>query len=95
MARNYRGMEAGQDRCQDGDRDVEYRAAREEKKIINAPKNMKINYQFIPALMICLFVIFFTTPNPMFLFYGINWIMVSLAVLWGIIIIFPLFKKYK
>lgn len=78
-----------------GNRDVEYRAAGEEKKIINAPKNMKINYQFIPMLMICLFVIFFTTPNPMFSFYGINWIMVSLAVLWGIIIIFPLFKKYK
>lgn len=56
---------------------------------------MKINYQFIPAFMICLFAIFFTTPNPMFLFYGINWIMVSLAVLWGIIIIFPLFKKFK
>jgi hypothetical protein len=38
MARNYRGLETGQGRCQDGDRDVEYRAAREEKKII-APKN--------------------------------------------------------
>lgn len=44
MARNRRGLGAGEDRCQDGDRDVEYRAAGDEaagdgKKIKNMEKN--------------------------------------------------------
>ena len=30
MARNRHRLGAGEDRCQDGDRDVEYRAARDE-----------------------------------------------------------------
>jgi len=38
MARNRHRLGAGEDRCQDGDRDVEYRAAGDEKN-----KNMNNN----------------------------------------------------
>ena len=55
MARNRRGLGAGEDRCQDGDRDVEYRAAGDEaagdgKKIKNMEKETRRTLQSIAVV---------------------------------------------
>ena len=61
---------------------------------IKEPRNIRveeiekrISYRFIPVFIITCFIMLISEPKPVFGFYGINWVMFSLAIIWAIGII--------
>ena len=45
--------------------------------------------QLVPALFLAIFLQFITKPQPQFSFYGTNWVLDILAIIWLVLIFIP------
>ena len=43
-------------------------------------------YRYIPAFVVTCLLIVITVPKPQFSFYGINWLLIVLGLIWTILI---------